>query len=453
MKRIIYILCALVLVCTGCEKDRYDVTTITKTEITPHTSTADVTIYVADQNDNTSSATIEEAGVFLSTQSEPTTNDERLSVSNSEEWKSEYSFSIEGLASNTTYYALPFVSNRLGMVTGKVVSFTTAGTARVTTKAATEITATSAQLNGTVAVDAANVKIEERGFVLATVSNPTIQTSGASAFSVAGTTGDYSRIYTGLQSNTRYYFRAFVQVNGEILYGNVMNFTTLDPQSSALGSKVSDFVGTYSAKAFCVDDQKYYTWDNVTITTFTAPTTNTEWVSVLGLQKGWNYFYALGEFDANYKAVRLYSNWYFTDEGRFALSGHGDTVFVAKFFPVSVDKNDIKFTSWHVISDGDGYDDTGEAFLTFNSAGELVLGPAATADSEGYKANGYNFCVFYDESGISLGWYEAWVELTLTKTSSTVKAPAKIRQAVNQEWHAPMKLPLKVKDTKPLRRM
>jgi len=128
MKRIIYILCALVLVCTGCEKDRYDVTTITKTEITPYISSADVTIYVAEQNGNTSSATIEEVGVFLSTQSEPTTNDERLSVSNSEEWKSEYSFPIEGLASNTTYYALPFVANSLGILTGQVVSFTTART-------------------------------------------------------------------------------------------------------------------------------------------------------------------------------------------------------------------------------------------------------------------------------------------------------------------------------------
>ena len=228
MKRIIYILCALALVCTGCEKEEYDISSITKTEVTPYTSTADVTIYVANQNGNSTSATIEEAGLFLAVGRTPTTKDPKYSYSNQSNnySSSSVSFTIEGLSSNTKYQALPFISNRYGMITGEVITFSTNGTAKVTTKAATQITATTAQLNGNIALDGSNVKIEQRGFVLATNSNPTIQTSGAWTYSVAGTTGNYNRSYTGLQGNTRYYFRAFAQVDGKILYGDVLNFTT-----------------------------------------------------------------------------------------------------------------------------------------------------------------------------------------------------------------------------------
>ena len=242
MKKIYFILCSLLVLFTACQDEFYDATYISNTEISVHSSTADVLIYVCDQDGQRTRATIEEVGVFLSTSTNPTEKDERHSlVIKGDNWNvyrqvyneaGGYAFSIDGLSANTTYYALPFISNRWGMVTGKVVSFTTNGTAKVTTKAATQITTTTAQLNGTITLEGNNVEIEERGFVLATTTNPTIQTLGALIYSVAGTTGDYKRTYTGLQSSTRYYFRGFVVVDGETLYGNVLNFTTLTPDDA-----------------------------------------------------------------------------------------------------------------------------------------------------------------------------------------------------------------------------
>ena len=257
MKKIYFILCSLLVLFTACQDEFQSATYISNAEISAHSSTADVLIYVSDQDGGRSRATVEEFGVFLSTNANPTDKDERHSlVIKDENWEvyrqvydeyGGYVFTVEGLSANTTYYALPFISNRWGTVTGKVVSFTTNGTAKVTTKAATQITATTAQLNGTITLDGNNVEIEERGFVLATTTTPTIQTSGALTYSVAGTTGDYKRNYTGLKSSTRYYFRAFVQVDGETLYGNVLNFTTLTPDDAITLSLVTDITNN-SAK-------------------------------------------------------------------------------------------------------------------------------------------------------------------------------------------------------------
>ncbi|MBQ7698598.1 MAG: hypothetical protein IJT35_08490 [Paludibacteraceae bacterium] len=242
MKKIYFILCSLVVLFTACQDEFQDATYISNTEISAHSSTADVLIYVSNQDGGRSRATVEEFGVFLSTNANPTDKDERHSlIIKGENWDvyrqvySEYGgyvFTVEGLSANTTYYALPFISNRWGIVTGKVVSFTTNGTAKVTTKAATQVTATTAQLNATVELVGEEVSLEKRGFVMSTSNNPTIEDNNSTNWAEVGKTGDYGVKYTGLQSSTRYYFRGYVVVDGETLYGNVLNFTTLTPDDA-----------------------------------------------------------------------------------------------------------------------------------------------------------------------------------------------------------------------------
>lgn len=232
MKRIYYFLCALAVVCTACEKDGVDITTITKTEVSAHTSTADFIIYVSDQNGNRTVATVEEIGVFLSTSANPTTKDERVRLAIDEDDRKIYSeygafvISVSGMAANTTYYALPYISNRYSMVTGDVVSFTTQGSATVTTNAATNITSSSAKLNGSVSSNGGTLTISKRGFLLSTSSNPTIGASGVDNWEQTGKTGDYSVTYNGLSDNTKYYFRAYAIVNDETVYGFTRTFTT-----------------------------------------------------------------------------------------------------------------------------------------------------------------------------------------------------------------------------------
>lgn len=684
MKRIYFILFALALLCTACQDDLYDATYISKTEIAAHSSTADVLIYVCDQDGQRSRAIVEEFGVFLSTNPNPTDKDERRSyvIEDSEAYTYKqvynelgcYGCTINGLSANTTYYALPFISNRWGVVTGKVVSFTTNGTATVTTKAATQITTTSAQLNATVQVVGENVNLEKRGFVISTSNNPTIEGANVTNWAEVGKAGDYAVSFTGLNGGTRYYFRGYVMVDKEVLYGNVLNFTTTTPddkitmslndvtdvtasganvsgsitigkdivgqmtecgflcstnsnptaysydskwyydsntnndfstwsgkknlsgkfsnlsqnttyyyrmyyymggqyyydstvksfrtsggsqsyytvsqimsiynsldlssgststdtytvrgyvtqwisgypnwqnadfwiddsangstsrlkcfrltgvldsdkrtlnvgdyieaqnchlmnyngiaelkdgtftvikeasQGSTLGSQVSDFVGTYSASAYNVDLQKYESWNNVEIYTFNNSNTNSDWIAVSGLNAG--YDYAIGEFDATNKALKLYSDYTFTN-ATYTLEGKGDTTFISYFYPIFVNKTDDNFDSWHVILYGNGYEGRGEAWLTFNSSGELVLGAAATTDTDGYYANGMNFACYYATTGNFYYWEYAYVEVTLTKTSSSVSAPKRNRTL--KQWHAPMRLPQKEKAVSPKR--
>lgn len=447
MKRIFYFLCAIALMCTGCEKDTYDITTITKTEVTAHTSTADFIIYVSDQNGNHSAATVEEIGVFLSTSANPTTKDKRVSMAIDEDYKNQeygvYVMSVNGLAANTKYYVLPYISNRYSMITGEVVSFTTNGSATVTTKEATNITSSSAQLNGNISSDGGSVTISKRGFLLSLSSNPKIGDSNIDNWAEDGKTGNYGVTYSGLSDNTKYYFRAYAIVNNETVYGATKYFTTLASSGggTTLGSKVEDFVGTYSARAYNVDEQKYETWDNVIIFTYLNGN-GEECVVVDGLNGGegtGGYAYAVGEYDTNYKAVRLYSS--IDVNKRLTFSDTGDTLFYAMFFPTYVEKTDNTFATFHVIQNGNGDDGTGEAFLTFNSSGQVVLGPAATADSDGYKANGFSFVVLYDATNVVAGWWPTYVEVTLTKTSSSVSAPAKIKSKTATQWRAPMTLP------------
>lgn len=239
MKKIYFLLCTLALLCTACQDDLYDATFISNTEVSAHSSTADVLIYVCDQDGQRSRAIVEEFGVFLSTNPNPTDKDERRSyvIEDSEAYTYKqvynelgcYGCTINGLSANTTYYALPFISNRWGVVTGKVVSFTTDGTATVTTKAATQITTTSAQLNATVQVVGENVNLEKRGFVISTSNNPTIEGANVTNWAEVGKAGDYTVSFTGLNGGTRYYFRGYVMVDKEVLYGNVLNFTTTTP--------------------------------------------------------------------------------------------------------------------------------------------------------------------------------------------------------------------------------
>lgn len=242
MKRIYFILCSLVVLFTACQDEFYDATYISNTEISAHSSTADVLIYVSNQDGSRSRATVEEYGVFLSTTANPTEKDERHSLNiKDENWDvyrqvynevGGYVFTVEGLSANTTYYALPFISNKYGTLTGKVVSFTTNGTAKITTKAATLITTTTVQLNATVELVGENVNLEKRGFVMSTSSNPKIEDNNSTNWAEVGKAGDYSAKVIDMQSSTRYYFRGYVVVDGETLYGNVLNFTTLTPDDA-----------------------------------------------------------------------------------------------------------------------------------------------------------------------------------------------------------------------------
>ena len=92
----------------------------------------------------------------------------------------------------------------------------------VITNAATSVQATTATLNGNVTSDG-GATITERGFYCDTNASPSTK------YTVAGTTGAYTKGMTTLSSGTKYYVKAFATNSEGTSYGDILNFTTESP--------------------------------------------------------------------------------------------------------------------------------------------------------------------------------------------------------------------------------
>lgn len=235
MKRyfLVYLLAILLV---GCRDENVDITTISYVKVTPYSSSADISIYVANQNGNQSAATITQYGVYLSNVNKnPTEKDKTYTIKQGDSQFSyknqKCSFKIQGLANNTTYYIRPFIGNKYGVVTGKVSTFTTEGSVNVITRAATDIDKFSATLNGEIQKLGSNVNLQEKGFFLSPTSTPSMN-SYMRQIKITNTNyGSFSAKIQELKDNTHYYFRAYAKVDDEILYGDVFDFTTKKVQN------------------------------------------------------------------------------------------------------------------------------------------------------------------------------------------------------------------------------
>jgi hypothetical protein len=113
-----------------------------------------------------------------------------------------------------------------------------------------------------------NVRLEKRGFVYSTGSYPTLNGTNTTDIVVSGKAGDYYYSLTGLSSNTHYYYRGYAVVDGEIMYGNVVNFTTLaDSQGYYTVEQIMDIynslglaVGYSTAETFTVRGYVTHWW-------------------------------------------------------------------------------------------------------------------------------------------------------------------------------------------------
>ena len=228
MKRYYLFMCLLATLLVSCKEEPFDVTSVTAHVDAVYSSKADILIRVLDEEDGYDShATVSTYGVYISdTNKQPDEKDIVVNEKNSDRYRTFLYLTVTGLAANTTYYIRPFISNKLGTITGEVISITTNGNAIVTTNVATEITVKSAILNGSIQKNGNNVNLQKRGFVLSTSNNPTMEFNTKKWEDSNDKEGDFFVSATNLSSNTRYYFRAYVIVEGEVLYGVVKNFTT-----------------------------------------------------------------------------------------------------------------------------------------------------------------------------------------------------------------------------------
>ena len=233
MKRYLYIiiLCLLPILFVGCRDEEVDVTIIKETIVSPDKSSALVKIYVENMKGKNTQATISSYGVYLSKVNKtPNEKDQKYIIKDSDSNFSytygRCSLTISGLDPSTTYYICPFVRNSLGSITGNVVSFTTDGTANVKTKEASDITANSAKLHGSITKTEANVTIQKIGFFVSTNSSPSNSNYIYKATFQKDIEGDFYTAFSDLENNTKYYYRAYIVVDDDIKYGEILNFRT-----------------------------------------------------------------------------------------------------------------------------------------------------------------------------------------------------------------------------------
>ncbi len=205
-----------------------------------------------------------EKGFCYSKTSAPTISNKKVVVSGT--GTGDYSYSINDLEYQTTYYVRAYAIQKGSPIYGNEVQFSTEWTdVQVNTSAVTEIGAASAKLNGNIA-NVGSPAYTERGFCYSKNGMPTISNN---KIPVSGTgTGNYFYNISGLEYQTTYYVRAYAIQNGNPIYGNTVDFTTawigVQVNTAAVtditsneakfnGSIVNAGLPTYTERGFCYD--------------------------------------------------------------------------------------------------------------------------------------------------------------------------------------------------------
>lgn len=138
-----------------------------------------------------------------------------------------YHYSVSNLDINATYRVKAYAIQNGQPVYGNTVQFTTSWNAvQVVTSAATNIDATSATFNGRIS-NAGSPAYTEKGFCYSDwASSPTISHNKVEVYGTG--TGSFNKNVSGLTSGTRYYVRAYAIQNGDVVYGECINFTTVE---------------------------------------------------------------------------------------------------------------------------------------------------------------------------------------------------------------------------------
>ena len=302
----------------------------------------------------------------------------------------------------------------------------------VTGDAIVYATAKTVQLNGFVESDGGDV-VTERGICYVTSSSGVVPTIANNVVSAGSGKGSFSAILERVEPGS-YTYRAYATNDLGTSYGDVKYFkmtATEKPKDEDDNDKkytINDFLGTYSLKAYNWDAATYETWSGVKIKTYENEYwSNCVYVEGLMLGEGYDFFSALGQFDEKKQCIRLYSGWQFTNR-TFTFTGE-DIPYIARFYLIYANKNEDTFT---YLQSGNGYEGCAEAWLTFNSSGKLCLGAADSPDPEtGKYANGMVFRYIEAENPTTYNRFEAFIEVVMTKTSSTTSMPERIPSKMN----------------------
>ncbi len=164
-------------------------------------------------------------GVCWSTSNPPTIADNHTTNGTG---VGEFTATVSGLSSSTTYYLCAYVTNAIGTAYGEVMTFTTAESSApiVTTSPYNDLLATTVTCGGNVLSDG-GMEITSRGICWSDINpTPTIYNNVVEA---GAGTGEFTVMITGLTSATTYHVRAYATNGLGTTYGEAVTFTTIVP--------------------------------------------------------------------------------------------------------------------------------------------------------------------------------------------------------------------------------
>ena len=136
-----------------------------------------------------------------------------------------YSVSTSSLQPNTTYYYTPYIKQGSLYRYGEVKSFTTKSLVAPSLNDAAEITEVSATISGSVVLPAGTSSDLEYGFQYGTSES---FSSGVTTKKISEVDSEnkFTSAISSLVSETNYYYRSYIKMNGSYKYGEDKSFTT-----------------------------------------------------------------------------------------------------------------------------------------------------------------------------------------------------------------------------------
>lgn len=211
-----------------------------------------------------------ERGFVWNTQNSPTMESKLGSISVPVTDEAEFSFNINNLKPDATYYVRAYLIQNGEYIYGNtVVIGTSEQEAELSTSAVTQIGATTATFNASISNEG-TPSYTERGFCYGTRSEPTIADNKKIVGGYGA--GPFSASISNLEYPVTYYVRAYLTQSGKTVYGNTVSFTTVYipvTVTTSAATKVTDnsarlngVIGNvgepkYTQRGFCYSKYNY----------------------------------------------------------------------------------------------------------------------------------------------------------------------------------------------------